>query len=432
MVWGFRGGGGGWELRSRVARSRADCLLQSARGGRGGGAGASGAGSPHPRGRRRKGRRSRAWTEGLRGEPSSPGAARAWHFPEWELRAVSRAGARALEERPQGGSVGGDARSRGCGSERSDAPAPRRLRHRPQAGWELEARCPRTGWRSDSLDLEATLAGALGGMRVSTELSTRSSPERGPETQQSWRYPSSEDVQARGNRIPEPETQPTKTRRADQLCRRKGTPSRYHHAVAPGGPGDAAEWRDGLNTDARARNFAADQPHSQVTHVMMEGISAEEAVCQQERRTAALHPGCTCPVLLDVSWFTESMAAGQPVPVECRHCLEVTVCGKGPPRPAWRLPCACQRPTPLTHHHAGLSELLERGVCEEVERVRLSERYQAMKLFTQIFGVGLRTADRWYQEGLRTLDDLREQPQSREQVSPLGALGPGLPQSTCA
>uniref|UniRef100_A0A8C6F7L7 DNA-directed DNA/RNA polymerase mu n=1 Tax=Monodon monoceros TaxID=40151 RepID=A0A8C6F7L7_MONMO len=209
-------------------------------------------------------------------------------------------------------------------------------------------------------------------------------------------------------------------------------------------------------------------PSSEVTHVMMEGTSAEEAVCQQERRTAALHPGCTCPVLLDVSWFTESMVAGQPVPVECRHCLEVAVCGKGPPRPAWRLPCACQRPTPLTHHHAGLSEalemlaeaaglagsegrqlflcrtasvlkvlpspvtalsqlrglahfgehscrvvqeLLERGVCEEVERVRLSERYQAMKLFTQIFGVGVRTADRWYQEGLRTLDDLREQPQ---------------------
>lgn len=57
---------------------------------------------------------------------------------------------------------------------------------------------------------------------------------------------------------------------------------------------------------------------------MMEGTSAEEAVCQQERRTTALHPGCTRPVLLEVSWFTESMAAGQPVPVECRHCLEVS------------------------------------------------------------------------------------------------------------
>lgn len=65
-------------------------------------------------------------------------------------------------------------------------------------------------------------------------------------------------------------------------------------------------------------------PSSEGTHVMMEGTSAEEAVCQQERRTTALHPGCTRPVLLEVSWFTESMAAGQPVPVECRHCLEVS------------------------------------------------------------------------------------------------------------
>lgn len=129
--------GPAWRAPARTAFSKAPEAAGA------GVLGASGAGSPYPRGRRRKGRRSRAWTEGLRGEPSSPGAARAWHFPEWELRAVSRAGARALEGRPQGGSVGGDARSTGCGSERSDAPAPRRLRHRPQAGRELEARCPR-------------------------------------------------------------------------------------------------------------------------------------------------------------------------------------------------------------------------------------------------------------------------------------------------
>ncbi|XP_023570109.1 DNA-directed DNA/RNA polymerase mu isoform X4 [Octodon degus] len=63
------------------------------------------------------------------------------------------------------------------------------------------------------------------------------------------------------------------------------------------------------------------------------------------------------------------------------------------------------------HSSSVIQELLERGVCEEVERVRRSERYQTMKLFTQIFGVGVKTATRWYQEGLRTLDELREQPQ---------------------
>ncbi|XP_043319434.1 DNA-directed DNA/RNA polymerase mu isoform X5 [Cervus canadensis] len=125
----------------------------------------------------------------------------------------------------------------------------------------------------------------------------------------------------------------------------------------------------------------------EVTHVVMEGTSAEEAVCWQERKTSALPPGCTRPELLDISWFTESMEAGQPVPVQCRHRLE---------------------------------ELLEHGVCEEVERVQLSERYQTMKLFTQIFGVGVRTADQWYRKGLRTLDDLREESQRLTQQQKAG------------
>ncbi|XP_014683853.1 DNA-directed DNA/RNA polymerase mu isoform X3 [Equus asinus] len=220
----------------------------------------------------------------------------------------------------------------------------------------------------------------------------------------------------------------------------------------------------------------------EVTHVVMEQTSAEEAICWQERRVAAFPPGCTHPALLDISWFTESMAAGQPVPVECRHRLEVAMPRKGPPSPVWMPSYACQRRTPLTHYNTSLSgpslqealetlaeaagfegsegrflsfcraasvlkalpspvtalsqlqglphfgehscrvvqELLEHGVCEEVERVRLSERYQTMKLFTQIFGVGVRTADRWYREGLRTLDDLRGQPQRLTQQQKAG------------
>uniref|UniRef100_A0A2K6MNF3 DNA polymerase mu n=1 Tax=Rhinopithecus bieti TaxID=61621 RepID=A0A2K6MNF3_RHIBE len=139
---------------------------------------------------------------------------------------------------------------------------------------------------------------------------------------------------------------------------------------------------------ARSKGFRVlDASSSEATHVVMEQTSAEEAVSWQERRMAAAPPGCTPPALLDISWLTESLAAGQPVPVECRHRLE---------------------------------ELLELGVCKEVERVRCSERYQTMKLFTQIFGVGVRTADRWYREGLRTLDDLREQPQKLTQQQKAG------------
>nr|XP_058152689.1 DNA-directed DNA/RNA polymerase mu isoform X3 [Dasypus novemcinctus] len=125
----------------------------------------------------------------------------------------------------------------------------------------------------------------------------------------------------------------------------------------------------------------------EVTHVVMEHTSAAEAAAWQERHAASAAPGWTCPTLLDVSWFTESMAAGQPVPVEQRHHLQ---------------------------------EVLEHGACEEVEQVRRSERYRAMKLFTQMFGVGVKTADRWYQEGLRTLDDLRTRPQRLTQQQQAG------------
>nr|XP_019587236.1 PREDICTED: DNA-directed DNA/RNA polymerase mu isoform X3 [Rhinolophus sinicus] len=220
---------------------------------------------------------------------------------------------------------------------------------------------------------------------------------------------------------------------------------------------------------------------SEVTHVVMEQTSAEDAVCWLESRAAPLPPGCASPALLDISWFTESMAAGQPVPVECRHRLEVAVSRKGLPSPVWMLPYACQRPTPLTHHNTSFSEaletlaeaagfegsegrllsfyrsasvlkalpspvtalsqlqglphfgehscrvvqeLLEHGVCDEVERVRLSERYQSMKLFTGIFGVGVRTADQWYREGLRTLDDVRKQVQRLTQQQKAALRGP--------
>ena len=64
-------------------------------------------------------------------------------------------------------------------------------------------------------------------------------------------------------------------------------------------------------------------PSSAVTHVVMEQTSAEEAICWQESR-AARAPGCARAALLDISWFTESMAAGQPVPVEDQHRLEVS------------------------------------------------------------------------------------------------------------
>lgn len=228
---------------------------------------------------------------------------------------------------------------------------------------------------------------------------------------------------------------------------------------------------------ARSKGFRIlDAYSSEVTHVVMEGTSAKEAICWQKDMSALL-PGCPQPALLDISWFTESMAAGQPVPEEVRHRLEVAEPRKEPPVSVMIPAYACQRPSPLTPHNTLLSEaletlaeaagfedkegrlltfyraasmlkslpypvtslsqlqglpyfgehsfrvieeLLEHGTCEEVEQIRCSERHQTMKLFTQVFGVGVKTASRWYQEGLRTLDELREQPQRLTQQQKAG------------
>lgn len=58
--------------------------------------------------------------------------------------------------------------------------------------------------------------------------------------------------------------------------------------------------------------------------MVMEQTSAEDALSWQKSRAAPTSPGSACPALVDISWFTESMAAGQPVAVECRHRLEVS------------------------------------------------------------------------------------------------------------
>ncbi|XP_052590389.1 DNA-directed DNA/RNA polymerase mu isoform X2 [Peromyscus californicus insignis] len=195
---------------------------------------------------------------------------------------------------------------------------------------------------------------------------------------------------------------------------------------------------------AQSKGFRIlDTYSSEVTHVVMEQTSAEEAICWQKNMDALL-PGSPQPVLLDISWFTESMAAGQPVPAEVRHHLEVPEPRKEPPSSVTMPTYACQRPTPLTHHNTTLSEALEtlaEAAGFEGNEGRLLSFSRAasvlkslpcpvtslsqlqglplfgehssrvIQLFTQVFGVGVKTANRWYQEGLRTLDELREQPQ---------------------
>lgn len=69
------------------------------------------------------------------------------------------------------------------------------------------------------------------------------------------------------------------------------------------------------------------------------------------------------------------------------------------------MPCICQSRHPRLAVRALLPTTL----------------YSSFKqLFTQIFGVGVRTADQWYRKGLRTLADLREESQRLTQQQKAG------------
>ncbi|XP_053257569.1 DNA-directed DNA/RNA polymerase mu isoform X4 [Podarcis raffonei] len=164
-----------------------------------------------------------------------------------------------------------------------------------------------------------------------------------------------------------------------------------------------------LTTLARQRGFLVEDANSdRVTHVVSEGNSGDEVVewlLKKGSRGIDVLGGC--PVLLNTSWFTESMSAGRPAEIEPRHRLQVAAHAETLEARCQVPVYACQRRTLLAHRNQTLTEVLEDGASAEVERVKHSERYQAMKVFTKIFGVGVKTASRWYQEGLRTLADLQ-------------------------
>ncbi|XP_056285595.1 DNA-directed DNA/RNA polymerase mu isoform X2 [Pseudoliparis swirei] len=199
-----------------------------------------------------------------------------------------------------------------------------------------------------------------------------------------------------------------------------------------------------------------------VTHVICENISGDEVVAWLESGVGGR--GRSSAHLLDVSWFTESMRAGRPVEVLDRHRLqqqmrEAEVVGFSAPS------YACQRRTTLDNHNAILTdalsllaenaelsgedgrgvafrratavlkglpepvtavtqlvglpclgghslrvvkEVLESGASSEVEATKQSERFKALKVLTAIFGVGVKTAERWMREGIHDLQQLRD------------------------
>ncbi|XP_026526501.1 DNA nucleotidylexotransferase isoform X2 [Notechis scutatus] len=54
-----------------------------------------------------------------------------------------------------------------------------------------------------------------------------------------------------------------------------------------------------------------------------------------------------------------------------------------------------------------IEDILEEGESSKVKAVLNDENYRSIKLFTSVFGVGLRTSEKWYRMGLRTLEEVK-------------------------
>ncbi|XP_064382969.1 DNA-directed DNA/RNA polymerase mu-like isoform X2 [Halichondria panicea] len=59
------------------------------------------------------------------------------------------------------------------------------------------------------------------------------------------------------------------------------------------------------------------------------------------------------------------------------------------------------------HSSQVIQDILSTGLCQEVEECRRSEWFQCMELFTSVYGCGSVTANKWYQKGLRSINDIQ-------------------------
>uniref|UniRef100_A0A3Q3AWW0 Deoxynucleotidyltransferase, terminal n=1 Tax=Kryptolebias marmoratus TaxID=37003 RepID=A0A3Q3AWW0_KRYMA len=73
-------------------------------------------------------------------------------------------------------------------------------------------------------------------------------------------------------------------------------------------------------------------------------------------------------------------------------------------RAAQDLPCLGE------HTKAVMEEILRCGRSFEVEKILSDERFQTLKLFTSVFGVGPKTAEKWHRRGLRSFSEVLAEP----------------------
>ncbi|XP_026152960.1 DNA-directed DNA/RNA polymerase mu [Mastacembelus armatus] len=218
-----------------------------------------------------------------------------------------------------------------------------------------------------------------------------------------------------------------------------------------------------LSQLGRKKGFQVEEKFSDsVTHVVSESNSGNEVRTWLDSQVGG--QGQTPVQVLDISWYTESMCAGGPVPILDRHKLQEQQINEAEVV-AFSVPSyACQRRIALDHHNTVLADalsllaenaelsdedgrgvafrraaavlkalprqvtsmaqlkglpclgghslrvikdVLDNGASDEVESTKRSERYKALKVLTGIFGVGAKTAARWISEGIHTLQQLQ-------------------------
>ncbi|XP_042094972.1 DNA nucleotidylexotransferase isoform X4 [Ovis aries] len=157
---------------------------------------------------------------------------------------------------------------------------------------------------------------------------------------------------------------------------------------------------------ARRKGFRVENELSDsVTHIVAENNSGSEVLewlqVQNIRASSQLE-------LLDVSWLIESMGAGKPVEITGKHQLVVRTDYSATPNPGFQKisQYACQRKTTLNNYNHIFTEIIEDGESSEVKAVLNDERYQSFKLFTSVFGVGLKTSEKWFRMGFRSLNKI--------------------------
>ncbi|XP_076599729.1 DNA nucleotidylexotransferase [Chaetodon auriga] len=223
--------------------------------------------------------------------------------------------------------------------------------------------------------------------------------------------------------------------------------------------------RSFLTQLARSKGFIVEDVFSdEVTHVVSEDSQASSLWKWLKESAPNSLPNMH---VLDVSWFTDSMKEGRPVAVETRHLIQDTLPtlpeGTTPTAVATVSQYACQRRTTMEnnnkiftdafevlaesyefneiegpclafrraasvlkslpwavrcmasthnlpclgeHTKAIMEEILQSGHAFDVEKILSDERYQTLKLFTSVFGVGPKTAEKWYRGGLRSFSDV--------------------------